>query len=211
MYARRNSKSGIWQESYVLSVLDDKKEGYYLELGSGDPYVENNTSLLEEEFGWRGLGIDIDSSIVEKYKDSRKNDCIAADALTFDYKKYFEENNFPKQIDYLQIDIDGHDDGLCLLALTALPVNTYRFSVITIEHDVVGDPRRAAMRDAQRQILFSLGYVLTAQLVSEDWWVDPTCDEVDMAWVKMHIFYAHPNVSNPPPLTHEETIEQSGG
>lgn len=204
MYARKNSKSSMWQESYVLSVLDDKKEGYYLELGSGDPYVDSNTSLLEEEFNWKGLGIDVDSSLVEKHKSVRKNDCIVADALTFDYKKYFEENNFPKQIDYLQVDIDGHDDGMCLLALTALPINTYRFSVITIEHDVVVDPRRAAMRDAQRQILFSLGYILTAQLASEDWWVDPTCQDVDLDWAKMNIFVLHPNVSNPPPPLTEE-------
>lgn len=160
------------QESFVLSVLKEKHAGYYVELGSGDPWEGNNTSLLEKEFNWSGVAFDIDSELVDRYNKERKNPCIEADALTFNYEAYFKENNFPEVIDYLQIDIDGHDTGNCMLALLALPMLKYRFRVITIEHDLCVDFKREGMRNAQREILHSLGYTLIAQLDPEDWWVD---------------------------------------
>ena len=172
MHLYKNSSSDLAQESYVLSVLEEKRNGYYVELGSGDPAIGNNTRLLEEEFEWVGLALDVDEKLVQKYNLERRNKCIKADALTFDYIKYFEENNFPKEIDYLQIDIDDHENSACMLALLALPMLKYRFRVITIEHDLIRNFKWQAMRDAQREILSSLGYTLTGQLVNEDWWVD---------------------------------------
>lgn len=153
-------------------MLKEKQGGYFVELGSGDPKNGSNTWLLERTYGWKGLAIDIDQELADRYNSERSNQCIATDALTFDYKKYFEENDFPKVLDYLQIDIDGHQDGLCLLALLALPMLQYRFRVITIEHDLSANFKLEPMRTAQREILHSLGYKLSAQLDSEDWWVD---------------------------------------
>lgn len=171
MYFYTRSTSDLGQESYVISMLKEKKNGYYVELGSGDPVEGNNTHLLEEAFNWTGLAIDIDENLADKYNKERRNTCIAADALTFDYIKYFEEHNYPKVIDYLQIDIDGHEEGRCLLALLALPMLKYKFRIITIEHDLCRNFKWQSMRDAQREILHSLGYSLTTQLDGEDWWV----------------------------------------
>ena len=190
MYRYTESLSGLGQESYVLSVLEEKKNGYYVELGSGDPLIESNTYLLETRFDWTGLALDTDKELVDKYNNQRKNVCLNENALKFNYRDFFKENNYPKQIDYLQIDIDGHDEGNCLLALVALPLNEYRFSVITIEHDVILDYRRAPMRDAQRQILSSLGYVLTAQLMGEDWWIDSNAFHAPNNMMR---HYIHPN------------------
>lgn len=166
------SQSDLWQDCYTLSMLHEKKNGYYVELGSGDPREGNNTWLLEKEYGWKGLAIDIDKNLAEKYNNTRSNECIAADALQFDYEAYFKEHNFPQVIDYLQIDIDGHEHGLCMLALLALPMLKYRFRVITIEHDLCMNFKLEGMRTAQREILHSLGYKLSGQLDGEDWWVD---------------------------------------
>ncbi len=169
-----NSKSSSLQESFALSMTQGKRNGFYVELGSADPYEESNTWLLESKFGWKGLSLEIDQALAEKYNSSdRANKCINYDALTFDYLTYFRKNEFPKTIDFLQIDIDGHDKGKCLLALLALPMLQYRFSVITIEHDLAQNYKRASMRDAQREILSSLGYKLIGQTLSEDWWIDP--------------------------------------
>jgi hypothetical protein len=190
----KNSKSASFQESFVISMTKEKKDGFYVELGSGDPYKESNTSLLESEFGWKGLGLEIDKGVAEGYNSSeRTNKCINSDALTFDYKTYFEENNFPKNIDFLQIDIDGHDKGNCLLALVALPMLEYRFSVIIIEHDICENYKRASMRDAQREVLSSLGYKLIGQTNSEDWWVDPK--RIDNDAYRNDIFTGNPNIS----------------
>jgi hypothetical protein len=190
MYNYRDSKSDLNQESYVLSVLSEKKDGYYVELGSGDPIDGSNTFLLETRFNWKGLAIDSDPELVAKYNQERANECVQSDALIFDYLNYFKKNNFPKQIDYLQVDIDGHDDALCLLALAALPILQYRFSVITIEHDVCMDYKRSSMRDAQREILSSLGYELSAQLISEDWWVDGRLYS-DKGKIDRHFMHPH--------------------
>ena len=185
----------MYQESFVISMTKEKKDGFYVELGSGDPYIESNTLLLESEFGWKGLALEIEKSVAEKYNSSnRKNKCINADALEFDYKTYFEENNFPKNIDFLQIDIDGHEHGNCLLALRRLPMLEYRFSVIIIEHDLGRNKKTKiellAMRNAQRAILSSLGYKLIGQPPSEDWWVDPK--QIDDDAYKDDIFVGHP-------------------
>ena len=169
------SDSSELQESFVLSVLNEKRNGYYVELGAHDAYDGSNTALLDTEFGWKGLSLEIEPDRTDAFNQSdRNNKCITADALTFDYKKYFEENDFPKQIDYLSVDIDGHDKSQCLLVLAALPILQYRFSVITLEHDMLDDYRREGMRAAQRQILTALGYELVGQISSEDWWLDGT-------------------------------------
>jgi hypothetical protein len=170
----KNSRSSSMQESFVISMTEEKNNGFYVELGSADPHIDSNTLLLEKQFRWTGLPLEINTDMAKKYNESsRRNKCINADALTFDYLTYFKENNFPNTIDFLQIDIDGHDEGNCLLALLALPMLQYRFSVIIIEHDVSENYKRSSMRDAQREILSSLGYKLIGQTLSEDWWVDP--------------------------------------
>ena len=179
------------QESFVISMTNEKKEGFYVELGTGDPYEDSNTFLIESKFGWKGLSIDKNNLICEKYNLSdRTNKCINADALTFNYIEYFKQNNFPKNIDFLQIDIDGHEEGRCLLALLGLPMLSYRFSVIIIEHDLCRNYKWASMRDAQREILNSLGYRLIVQTPSEDWWVDPNL-------IDRNIFESEIRIGNP--------------
>ena len=105
--------------------------------------------------------------------DLRKNKAILADATTFNYLKYFEENNFPKQIDYLQIDIDDTPKWANLLGLINIPLTEYRFSVITFEHDLIRSYKFEELRSIQRGILSSLGYDLVVRTSTEDWWVDP--------------------------------------
>jgi hypothetical protein len=50
------------------------------------------------------------------------------------------------------------------------------------------------MRDAQREILSSLGYKLIGQTLSEDWWIDPQSvkDEVYVS----EIFNGQPQVGS---------------
>jgi hypothetical protein len=189
----KKSNSSTFQESFAISMTQEKKNGFYVELGSADPYIESNTSLLESEFGWKGLALEIDKEMVKKYNlSNRTNKCINADALTFDYLAYFKDHNFPTTIDFLQIDIDGHDDGNCLLALIALPLLKYRFSVIIIEHDLSQNYKRTSMRDAQREILSSLGYKLIGQTLSEDWWIDP--QSIEQEAYRYEIFNGHPHI-----------------
>lgn len=180
-----NAKGQANQDSFVLNALEEKRNGFYVEIGSNDPVIWNNTYILETEYDWTGIGIEWNNEFVEKYNSARKNKCIAADATAFDYLKYFEENNFPKQIDYLQLDIEPA--AQTLVALKKLPLRDYRFSVITYEHDLYADPLNQIIKEESIFILSSLGYKLVIENVDdgipgrifEDWWVDPTVIDLE--------------------------------
>jgi hypothetical protein len=111
----------------------------------------------------------------KKYNKKRKNKTLCLDAISFDYVGYFYENKFPNQIDYLQMDIHPAEDTL--KALKAMPLDRYRFSVITYEHN--GYINKETQIESQR-ILKQYGYklivenlTLHGEIAYEDWWVDP--------------------------------------
>lgn len=160
------------QEEFVVNVLKEKKEGFFVEVGSHHPKIQNNTFNLEKIYGWKGLALEIQREYVDLYNKERNSLCLKENALTFDYRNFFIQNNFPKQIDYLQIDVDDTPKYANLKALINIPLSEYRFSVITLEHDVVRDFTLEKMREAQRLILNSFEYDLVVQGRSEDWWVD---------------------------------------
>ena len=169
------------QEKFVTEIFNGKKNGVYVELGAFDSKLGSNTFYLESDYDWSGVSFEISEDRKLEFQTNRKNPCFG-DALEFNYISYFENNNFPKQIDYLQVDIDagyqhnGRPFGnhyLSLLGLISLPLTQYRFSIITFEHDANMYFRNSAIRDAQREILDSLGYALVVREKHEDWWVDP--------------------------------------
>jgi hypothetical protein len=169
-------------DQFALAVLKNKREGYYVELGSADPINGSTSYQLEHDYDWKGVSFELNEAHADRFNKIRTNPALCEDAIKFNYTKYFEENNFPKQIDYLQVDIDtGYSAGARALGnpasslhgLIALPLNTYRFSVISFEHDALLNYRYNSIRDAQREILDSLGYALVQRHAHEDWWVDP--------------------------------------
>lgn len=164
------------QDMFVLSVLDGKKNGTYVEIGADRPRVINNTWLLESMYDWKGVSFEIDPIKVDYFNTIRQNKCICQDATTFDYKSLFEEKNYPKQIDYLQLDCDPPQ--ITLACLKQLPLDDYRFSIITFETDLYAGGH--AVQKEQWEILCSLGYKRIAKNVNnegnpyEDWWIDPS-------------------------------------
>jgi len=175
------------QAKFAIDLLNKKNDtekysGYYVELGAFHSFNGSNTYHLEKDYGWKGVAFDVVKEFVDEYNENRDNPCLLHDALTFDYLSYFKENNYPQQIDFLQVDVDAgyNEEGdpvgnaaQTLLALIALPLNTYRFSVITFEHDALMYYQNIDVREAQRVLLSSLGYKLVVRNNYEDWWVDP--------------------------------------
>jgi len=163
------------QDMFVLMALDGKRNGVYVELGADLPRIINNTYLLESEFDWSGVSFEYDAEKVAFFNTIRRNKCICTDATTFDYKFLFEERNYPKQIDYLQLDLDPAEGTLA--ALKQLPLDDYRFTAITYETDVYR--AGADVQDEEIEYLKSYGYELVVRNVAnegnpyEDWWVDP--------------------------------------
>jgi len=170
-----NNWSQSMQDMFVLSMLDGKRNGVYVEIGADQPRVISNSYLLEKDFDWAGVSFELDGDKVIYFNSIRRNKCLCEDATTYDYKFLFEDRNFPKQIDYLQLDIDPAEGTLA--ALKTLPLDDYRFSVITYETDVYSSG--ADIQDEQIEILESHGYQLVAKNVKcegnpyEDWWIDP--------------------------------------
>jgi hypothetical protein len=171
------------KEEFILNITKNKKNGFYLELGGSHSSENSNTNNLEKYHGWDGFAIEIVPELQEEYSANRKNPCVLGDATKFDYIKHFSENNFPKQIDFLSVNIDpGYDDNTgrmlgnpaqSLLGLIALPLSLYRFTIIMFEHDSLQHYKNSTIRDAQREILNAFGYSLVVRTPTEDWWVDP--------------------------------------
>lgn len=166
-----------YQDMFVLAALKGKNNGTYLEIGSGDPYHNNNTALLEESYGWKGASIDIDQTLVDKFKATRKNPVYCQDAVATDYRDFLRKIDLGKDIDFLQLDCDPEYSTYAILE--AIPFDEYRFAVITYEHDYYYDSTKT-YRDKSRKYLQEKGYELLVTNISvdknssyEDWWVHP--------------------------------------
>jgi hypothetical protein len=173
--------SQCYQDMFVLSLLNGKKNGTYLEIGSADPFKGNNTFLLEHNFEWEGQGVEILPQEVEKYNKVRKNKAILKNALDINYEELLTEmSNYHQNdgcFDYLQVDCEP--PSVSFEILKKIPFDQFKFAVITFEHDYYADLEKT-IRDESRKYLESKGYVLVIGNVSmndfcpyEDWWVHP--------------------------------------
>ena len=127
------------QDKFVLHVLKEKRNGFFLEIGSNDPININNSYLLETKYDWRGIMIEYNASFLHLYKTHRPNSIhIINDATTLDYKDIFEKNNIPNSLDYLQIDLEANN-GSTIKTLHKLDdeiFDTHKFATVTFEHDI---------------------------------------------------------------------------
>jgi len=48
-------KSQLRQDLFVLSQLNFKRNGFFVEFGAGNGISDSNTFLLEKEFNWNGI------------------------------------------------------------------------------------------------------------------------------------------------------------
>jgi len=128
--------SQIGQDIIVLKYLKNKKNGTFVDIGCGYPKYINNTYVLEKEYDWRGLSIDM--SMYSESDGSTWNDCrstklILTDALSIDYSSLFKENDLPTTIDYLSMDLEP--PSLTMECLFKIPFEVYKFNLITFEVD----------------------------------------------------------------------------
>lgn len=163
-----------FQDMFVLSVLDGKVGGSFLEVGCGDPIIHNNTYLLEKKFNWTGLSVDNDARHGYNYKHNRKSSIFLCDALNIDYKQFMKMGCFDDIVDFLRI----NSENSSLEVLKRIPFSDYQFRVIQFQHNECwwGD----IFKTESRKILEELGYILMVPDVSinennnyEDWWVHP--------------------------------------
>jgi FkbM family methyltransferase len=173
------------QDMFVLYCHNGKKNGTYLEVGAAFPYYTSNSALLEQ-FGWRGVGLELDPDMVKNYNENRKSKSLLQNALEADYDNLLKEYCGVTDVDYLQVDIKTSEETY--KALQRIPFDKYRFAVITYEHDDYVDTTQS-YKQKSRDFLFSKGYVLAVPDVApidgysfEDWWIHPDLIDITRVW-----------------------------
>ena len=169
----KRSFSQAGQDVFVLSMLDGKRDGVFLDLGCNQPILLNNTYLLESEYGWRGLSVDIDERYFDRFV-FRQTATLAADCRRLDWQAVIEMLE-TASVDYLSLDLEPPLSTL--ECLESIPFETINFSVITFEHDAYRAGE--AVREPSRRILAENGYerlcsdVMLDGLEFEDWYYHP--------------------------------------
>jgi hypothetical protein len=165
------------QDMFILSVLNGKRNGTYLEIGAQEPIFQNNTAILEQNYNWKGVSVEIREDLCRMFAEQRKNTILCKDATTIDYEKLLDNSFDTTEIDYLQLDVEP--SKVTFECLLSIPFDKYKFAVITYEHDHYVD-MTGTYRTKSRNYLKMMGYELVVANVSqnentpfEDWWVHP--------------------------------------
>jgi GR25 family glycosyltransferase involved in LPS biosynthesis len=169
--------SQSFQDLFVLSALKGKQNGLYLEIGAQEPFYQNNTALLETEFGWDGISVEIKENLCKMFSEQRKNKILCADATQVDYLSLLNEFDKGTTFDYLQLDCEPSE--VTYQILLKIPFDHYKFAIITYEHDHYVDLTNS-YRTKSREYLKSKGYEILVPNISpnecspfEDWWYHP--------------------------------------
>jgi len=168
-----NYYSQAGQDVFVLSCLNGKQNGTFLDLGSNDAEWINNTILLERYYGWKGLSLDIDQSFASSYQ-SRITPFLNRDCTNLDFDEIKKHYN-TTHIDYLSLDLEPA--SVTYECLKTIPFDVLEFSLITYEHDSYrfGEEYKTLSQD----LLQSYGYKIICNNVSngyniyEDWYYNP--------------------------------------
>ena len=169
------------QDIWVLSMLNGKRNGTYLEIGAGWPEHISNTALLELQFGWHGVSIDYQDGFAEMWRQAGRRTFQQSNGENVDFDKLLA--GFPPVIDYLTIDCEP--SWRTFEILQRIPWSRYQFRVITFEHECYSEGPQ--IKQASREFLTTQGYCLAANNIShlgiatdyEDWWVRPELVDPD--------------------------------
>lgn len=155
------------QDEFVHSIVGDT--GFFVDVGAHDGIVHSNTYALEQ-LGWTGLAVDPNHETCDIMRRDRTClvACVAAsdvagslyfDGVSVHGKRELEGWDVPAQtlatlltevdappvIDYLSIDVEGHE----LEVLAGMDFARWHVRLITIEHNLYcdGPDRKNAIYD----------------------------------------------------------------
>ena len=169
-------KSYDGQENYVLDITDGKKNGFYVDIGASHYEGGNNTFILEKQFGWDGILIEMNKSFYEDMRKFRsgtfcgcqlvESSKVSDNNMTYrTIGEIFEEhkNKIPQFIDYLSLDIDDAD--MHYAVLQQLDYQKYTIGIIVVEHALYVDMafEKAGMRQPNNLSRKNINKLLTAK------------------------------------------------
>lgn len=74
--------SQVCQDLFVLTILNGKENGTYLEIGAAHSFHNSNTALLEK-FGWTGVGIELKKRTCRYARKRKKKSCFTCRCVNF--------------------------------------------------------------------------------------------------------------------------------
>jgi hypothetical protein len=157
------------QDKWVHDIIGDK--GFFVDIGAYDGVQTSNTYALEQA-GWNGICVEAEVNAFDKCAVTRC--CRSINKAVTNYKGIamfagdriggsisvpcdtlqgiLRDNAAPKLIDYLSMDIEGHE----LIVLENFPFDEFQFKLITIEHNLYCDgPEK---KNALYELLTRNGY-----------------------------------------------------
>jgi len=189
------------QDQWITEFFNNKKKGYFLDIGAADGWGDSNTWYLEEKLDWTGICFEAGVVDYMKCKSLRKNSKVLPIAvwnedtnLVFQIGSHsvsesgnfgvpvkamklstvFEKYDVPTTIDYASLDIEGAE----LKALEGFPWETHKVICWTIEHNLYRGDRKH--KEDIYEFMTSKGYVRVKEDVAckdsnwepyEDWYV----------------------------------------
>lgn len=180
--------SQLGQDILIDKYLKQKINGYFLDIGASYAIQFSNSCFFERERKWKGVAVEHDIKYQDEWLIERPNSVfICGDATKCDYQRILDENNAPKIIDYLSIDVDP-PTTLSLECLYEVFKTDYQFNTITFETDYGGDVEcnftRPSTRDDSREFLKQRDYILITEIYDRG----KTHYHVDDFWVHKSIY-----------------------
>lgn len=146
------------QDIWVCQQTDFKKGGFFVEVGAYDGVQTSNTYFLEQELGWSGICIEANPFVFNHLQKNRKSQNINCAASSFNGECFFEDDKIcdssrgysircltlnsilevcdaPNVIDYVSIDIEGHEYDV----LERFDFSRWHINYITLEHNLYLD------------------------------------------------------------------------
>ena len=144
------------QDKWVVEFFEFKKNGYFIELGAYDGIQTSNTYYMEKNLEWDGLCVEANPSVYQSLIKNRRvknvnvaltdyvgecfflNDRISSTGVKVPcdtLNNILRNNNCPKNIDYISIDIEGYE----FIVLKDFNFNEWNISLMTIEHNLYCD------------------------------------------------------------------------
>ena len=142
------------QDKWVCDFLNNKRNGYFIDVGAYDGILMSNTFFLEKELGWNGICIEAESSLFDRLVQNRSSINIKIAVSNFDgfcawggdrvlalgepiiecktLESILVSAKANKKIDYLSLDIEGGEFD----ALASLNFSYWDIGMMTVEHNL---------------------------------------------------------------------------
>jgi FkbM family methyltransferase len=124
------SKAQLKQDMFVLSELDYKRDGYFVEFGATNGVDFSNTYLLETEMGWRGILAE-PAKVWQDALVANRKCCISFDCV---WSKSHEELEFNEvgAADLSTIDVFSDGDEHAKTRKEGKKYNVYTVSLLDL-------------------------------------------------------------------------------